>query len=160
MIKYSFFTVLLCTLTLLVEFNSISYASEQPGSHGKHEHAADKPTHHDKKHEHSHHSSSSHWRKNLNKKQKIDVDKMHHELDRKTKALKENEKQKQKQLNTLTINNKADQSAINKTIDELMAVKNKILRHRHEHLIEMRLILNNEQRVSYDEEILKRHKIR
>jgi hypothetical protein len=45
-------------------------------------------------------------------------------------------------------------------IDELMAVRNQILRLRYEHLIEMRKVLNEEQRVDYDKRVLQRSEIR
>ena len=150
MLKYTIITHVL--FTLFLGFNSIAFASDQGETHKKHE--ADN-SHHDHKD-----GKTPHWAKSLSKKQKVNVDNMHHELDRLLEPLKENEKSKQKELNTLTIQDNVSLSKIYKAIDELMNIKNKILRNRHEHLIEMRQILNDEQRVSYDKAILKRHKIK
>ncbi|MDH5378066.1 MAG: periplasmic heavy metal sensor [Gammaproteobacteria bacterium] len=101
-----------------------------------------------------------HWSKLISKEQKKEVDRMHHELDDALKPLKEAEAEKQKELNELTIKDGMDQAKINQAIDELMAIKNKILRHRYAHLTEMRHILDDAQRKSYDAAILKRHEIK
>lgn len=118
----------------------------------------EKPGHESKKDGHGH--KTPHWAKTLSKKHKKMVDDMHHELNRILKPLKKDENQKQEELNRLTIKDEADLSKINAKIDELMAIKNKILRHRHAHLVEMRVILTDEQRVSYDKAVLKRDKIK
>ncbi len=149
--------VLLLTPTL--GFYNLSVASEkhEHGSHGKHD--TDKSKHGSSKKEKAHHFSP-HWAKTLSKKQKISVDQMHLDLDRKLAVLKAQETLKQKELNAQTISDKTKLSTINQKIDELMAIKNKILRHRQAHLIEMRQILTAEQRLSYDMAILKRSKIK
>jgi Spy/CpxP family protein refolding chaperone len=107
-----------------------------------------------------HHHETPHWAKTLSKEQKKAVDDMHHELDRILEPLKKAEKVAQKELNELTIRADGELSEINKKIDALMEIKNKILRHRYAHLVEMRAILNNEQRVSYDEAVMKRDKVK
>ncbi len=113
----------------------------------------------DAKKAHSH-QPVAHWFTLLSKQQKEEVDRMHHQLHEDQEEFKKKENLKQDELNKLTIKEGVDLSGINNKIDELMAAKNRILRLRHEHLVEMRRILNVEQRVSYDAEILKRRKIK
>lgn len=146
-------------LTPSLGFYNLSMASEkhEHGSHDKH--ATDKSKHGGAKKEKAHHFTP-HWAKTLSKKQKIAVDQMHLDLDRELAVLKAQETLKQKELNTQTIGDKTKLSTINQEIDELMAIKNKILRHRYAHLIEMRQILTAEQRLSYDMAILKRNKVK
>lgn len=104
--------------------------------------------------------NATHWSKTLTEPQRTQVDRMHHALDRILEPLKANEEQAHKQLNRLTIKDDITQPEINQTIDKLMTIKNTILRHRHAHLVEMRMILTDEQRVSYDAALLKRREIK
>lgn len=132
------------------------FAAEQHGSHSSHDMAKGEHAHKQGKEGHA----MPAWAKTLTKEQKKQVDEMHHELDAKQKVLKEEETLKQQQLNALTVMENADQAKINQAIDELMQVKNKILRNRYQHLVEMRVILTKEQKISYDEAIMKRDKIK
>jgi len=56
----------------------------------------------------------------------------------------------------MTAKDDADQAAIHTKIDALMAVKAEIMKHRYDHLTEMRNALTEQQRISYDMAILKR----
>jgi Spy/CpxP family protein refolding chaperone len=60
----------------------------------------------------------------------------------------------------MTIREDADVGEINAKIDELMAAKTQIMRQRYAHLIEMRSVLTDEQKVGYDEGLLKRSAVR
>lgn len=130
------------------------HAAGQHDSTGHHEPETKGHSHDDSQH------AVPHWAKTLTKEQKADVDRMHHDLDSKLESIKADEALKQKELNLLTIKDDGDLSEINRKIDELMAVKNQILRARYAHLVEMRRALNAEQRESYDAAILKRSEIK
>jgi len=136
---------------------TLSSADSKQTDH--HSHSIEKSSHSHNGNNKKHHKMPA-WAKTLTSKQKKSVDDMHHELDRSQKSLKEKEKQLQKELNRLTILDNADLLQIHSKIDALMAVKNEILRLRYAHLVEMRAILNKEQRISYDEAVLKRDKIK
>jgi hypothetical protein len=88
------------------------------------------------------------------------VNHMHHQLEEDQAQYKKQEAQVQKELNEMTIREDVDIDEVYTKIDELMAAKTQILRLRYEHLIEMRKILSEEQRVEYDKRVLQRSEIR
>lgn len=92
--------------------------------------------------------------------QKEVIDRMHHQLEEDQAPYKEHEARAQRELNEMTIRKDVDLDEVYEKIDELMAVRNHILRLRYEHLIEMRKILSEEQRVEYDKRVLQRSEIR
>ena len=138
---------LLVTLIVL-PIGALQASGSHDGNHSQSE----------KKGGHSH--KTPHWAKTLNKEQKKIVDEQHHALDNILEPLKKDEKRVHKELNELTTKNNVELSEINRKIDQLMTIKNKILRHRHAHLVEMRIILNDEQRMSYDKAVIERSKIK
>ena len=129
----------------------VGFATASEDGHGKHA---------TKSSQSSHQHATPHWAKTLGKKTKKMVDDMHHKLDTELKPLKAEEKRALSELNQLTIMGVADLVKINQKIDELMSIRNRILRHRHAHLVEMRAILTDEQRVSYDKAVLERSKVK
>ncbi len=143
----------------IIGLGNPAFAGDQHHGDGKHKVNKSMHEHNDGKNAHSH-QPVAHWFTLLSKQQKREVDRMHHQLHEDQEEFKKKEKLKQDELNKLSIKDDVDLLEINNKIDELMAAKNKILRLRHEHLVEMRRILNIEQRVSYDAEILKRNKIK
>jgi len=102
------------------------------------------------------HNLSPHWAKTLSDEQRIAVDQMHLKLSTQHSVLKAQATLLQKELNVMTAKDGADQSAIHAKIDALMAIKAKIMKHRYDHLTEMRDALTEQQRISYDMSILKR----
>lgn len=84
------------------------------------------------------------------------VDHMHHKLEQNQAPYKTKEAQALKELNEMTIREDVRIADVNAKIDELMAAKTQIMRLRYDHLIEMRRILTDEQKVSYDRNVLKR----
>ncbi|HHM05546.1 MAG TPA: periplasmic heavy metal sensor [Gammaproteobacteria bacterium] len=102
------------------------------------------------------HLFTPHWSKTLSDEQKLAVDKMHLVLARDMAVLKAQKELLQKELNVLTAMDNADKNAIYAKIDTLMTINAKIMRHRYDHILEMRDILTPEQRISYDMGILKR----
>ena len=92
--------------------------------------------------------------------QKEAIDHMHHQLEEDQAPYKEHETRAQRELNEMTIREDVDLDEVYAKIDELMAVRTEILRLRYEHLIEMRKVLDEEQRVDYDKRVLQRSEIR
>ena len=92
--------------------------------------------------------------------QKNAIDEMHHKLHADQASAKAKEARTLKELNAMTIREKADLTAINAKIDELMAAKTEIMRLRYAHLVEMRKILSEEQKIEYDQAVLNRSAVK
>ncbi len=95
-----------------------------------------------------------------NVSQKTAIDEMHHKLHIDQAPYKEQEVQALKELNEMTIRDDVKLEKVNIKIEELMAAKTQIMRLRYEHLIEMRAILSDVQKVPYDKNILKRSAVK
>jgi hypothetical protein len=92
--------------------------------------------------------------------QKEAIDLMHHKLHDDQAPYKAKEAQALKELNEMTIREDVRIEDIYAKIDELMDAKKQILRLRYEHLIEMRTILTDEQKVDYDKAVLNRSAVK
>jgi hypothetical protein len=92
--------------------------------------------------------------------QKAAIDKMHHKLHLDQSTFKVEEMQALKELNEMTIRDDVKLESVHSKINELMAVKIQIMRLRYEHLIEMRAILSDAQKVPYDKNVLKRSAVK
>lgn len=92
--------------------------------------------------------------------QKAAIDKMHHKLHIDQAPFKAQEVLALKELNKMTIIDDVKLEKVNTKIDELMAAKTQIMRLRYEHLIEMRAILSDAQKVPYDKNVLKRSAVK
>ncbi len=92
--------------------------------------------------------------------QKEAIDHMHHKLHDDQAPFKAKEAQALKELNEMTILEGVSLEDVNAKIDELMAAKNQIMRLRYEHLIEMRAILTDDQKVGYDKAVLNRSAVK
>ena len=92
--------------------------------------------------------------------QKAAIDKMHHKLHIDQAPYKIQEVQALKELNEMTILDDVNLEKVNFKIGELMAAKTQIMRLRYEHLIEMRAILSDAQKVPYDKNVLKRSAVK
>ena len=88
------------------------------------------------------------------------IEHMHHELEDDQAPFKAAEAQALKELNEMTIRDDVRLEDVHAKIDELMAAKNQIMRLRYEHLIEMRKVLTDEQKVKYDQNVLDRSEVR
>jgi hypothetical protein len=88
------------------------------------------------------------------------IEHMHHQLEEDQALHKANEAQALKELNEMTIREDVNMDDIYTKIDELMAAKNQIMRLRYEHLVEMRRLLTDEQKVEYDKSVLGRSEVR
>ena len=92
--------------------------------------------------------------------QKEAIDKMHHKLHEDQAPYKAKEAQALKELNEMTIREDVNIEDVNAKIDEFVAAQNQIMRLRYSHLIEMRTILTDEQKVGYDKSVLKRSAVK
>jgi Spy/CpxP family protein refolding chaperone len=88
--------------------------------------------------------------------QKAAIDAMHHKLHDDQAAYKAAEAQALKELNEMTVQEGVETDQLNAKIDELMAAKLQIMRLRYGHLVEMRAILTDEQKIAYDKGVLSR----
>lgn len=140
------------------EMGGDHHAKEAPkGQHEKmakgHHESAKKEGGHKK---HKGHNMSPHWASTLDDEQRVAIDRMHLKLSRLHVVLKAKAAVLQKELNVMTAKDHADKKAIDAKIDKLMAVKAEIMKHRYDHLTEMRDALTAQQRISYDMSILSR----
>ena len=92
--------------------------------------------------------------------QKKAIDQMHHQLHDAQSAFKGEEKQALKELNEMTIREDVVIEDLNAKVGELMAAKTQIMRLRYAHLVEMRAILTDEQKILYDKGVLKRSSVK
>lgn len=92
--------------------------------------------------------------------QKEAIDHMHHKLHDDQAPFKAKETQALKELNEMTVREDVRIEDVNAKIDELMAAKTQIMRLRYDHLIEMRTILTDDQKVGYDKRLLNRSAVR
>ncbi|RLA19177.1 MAG: hypothetical protein DRQ56_05950, partial [Gammaproteobacteria bacterium] len=88
------------------------------------------------------------------------IDHMHHKLHNDQASFKAKEVQALKELNAITIRENVKLDEVNAKIDELMAARTQIMRLRYAHLIEMRKILTDDQKVGYDKAILQRSAVK
>jgi Spy/CpxP family protein refolding chaperone len=100
------------------------------------------------------------WTKTLTESQREQFQHMHHELDDDQAFHKKKEAESLAELNAMTIREDADVAKINAKIAELMEAKTQIMRLRYAHLVEMRRVLTDEQKVGYDKGVLKRSAVR
>lgn len=91
--------------------------------------------------------------------QKEAIEHMHHKLHDDQAPFKAKEAQALEELNEMTIREDVKIEDVNAKIDELMAAKTQIMRLRYNHLIEMRTILTDDQKTSYDRGVLNRSAI-
>ncbi len=88
--------------------------------------------------------------------QKKAIDHMHHKLHDDQAEFKTAEAKALEELNEMTVQEGVKLDDVNTKIDELMAAKTQIMRLRYAHLVEMRAILTDEQKVGYDKGVLAR----
>lgn len=92
--------------------------------------------------------------------QKESIDRMHHKLHDDLAPFKVEEAQALKELNEMTIREDVRIEDVNAIIDTLMEAKKQIMRLRYDHLIEMRTVLTDDQKLDYDKAVLNRSKVK
>lgn len=101
---------------------------------------------------------SPHWTKTLSDEQKVSFDKMHLLVGQFEAVQRAKVKMLKKELRVLVAQKPSDKKAMYAKIDEIMEVKKAIMRNRFDHIVEMRGELTEQQRISYDMDLLKRKK--
>jgi Spy/CpxP family protein refolding chaperone len=92
--------------------------------------------------------------------QKAAIDQMHHKLHDEQAPFKAKEAHALRELNEMTIREDVSSEAIKAKIDELMEAKTHIMRLRYDHLVEMRTMLTDDQKIGYDKAILNRSEVK
>ena len=92
--------------------------------------------------------------------QKEAIDHMHQLLHDDQAPFKAREARALNELNEMTIREDVRIVDVNAKIDELLAAQASIMRLRYAHLVEMRAILTDDQKVGYDEGVLSRSAVR
>jgi len=92
--------------------------------------------------------------------QKEAIDRMHHQLHDDQASFKAAEATALRELNEMTVREGVKIEDINAKIDELMSAKKQIMRLRYAHLVEMRTVLTEAQKVGYDKGVLNRSAVK
>ncbi|MFQ5353971.1 MAG: Spy/CpxP family protein refolding chaperone [Thermodesulfobacteriota bacterium] len=101
------------------------------------------------------HAAGHHgWKASLNKTQKAQVEAMHLGLSRDMAPLKAELAFKKAQLKNIVTAEAPDMAAMKATIKEIAAIKAKMLENRYAHIVEMRKVLTDKQRLSFDLELI------
>ena len=87
----------------------------------------------------------------LSEDQKKKMKEIHTRTHKDVQPLKNQVNEKRARLKTLTTADKADMNEINKTIDEISALKNQIAKKKIAARMEARALLNDEQRMKFDQ---------
>ncbi len=101
------------------------------------------------------HNFSGHWAKTLTDEQKVSVDKMHLLVDQVEAVQRAKMKMLKAELDVLATKESSSNIVLYAKIDEILAVKQIIMRTRYDHIVEMRAELTELQRISYDMGLLK-----
>lgn len=94
------------------------------------------------------------WKNTLDDTQMIECNKLHLALKRKIKPLSAALEVKLVELNNLVTQDNADKQILRDKIREIIEIKQIIMEEKYAHKIEMRNILNESQKVSFDLGIL------
>lgn len=107
-----------------------------------------------------HHGSKMHggWKAALDASQREQVDRLHLQHKGQMYVLKARMKQAKIELALLEASDNPDTAAIDKKIDELVELKRQKLKQRAVHHIEIRKLLNEDQRLKFDMHLLNKAK--
>lgn len=103
------------------------------------------------------HGQAAGWLASLTAEQRQKIDAMHLQLAKEIAPLKAQLRMKKTELKLLVVEDKPDMRAIDKKIDEILALKRQIMHKRYAHKVEMRALLTPEQRVSFDLGLIGKH---
>jgi len=94
------------------------------------------------------------WMKTLSDEQKLEVDRMHVQVAKVEKPLRDKMRLAQRELNVLATADKPDMKAMERAIEKVVRLQAEIMRNRYRHIVEMRAMLTSQQRLSYDMGVL------
>jgi len=102
------------------------------------------------------HHGAGNWKATLTAEQQQQVSKLKLDYKKKVLPIKARIRQAKIELALLITADKPDQKAIDKKIDEILKLKGEKMRAKARHKIEVRKILNEQQRVAFDLHVLKK----
>jgi len=105
---------------------------------------------------HCMHKGHKAWMGTLNEKQQKKIDKLHLDYKKKKLLLKAQLKQAKVELALLITSGSPKKSDTDKKIDEILKLKKEKMSLKVDHKIEVRSVLNEEQRVKFDMHVLKK----
>ena len=111
---------------------------------------------------HGHHGSrllGPHWKGTLTAEQRAQIDQMHVLFAKAKAPVKARVKALKADLALLITGDMPDSALIEKKINELLAMKKRIMQMRYVHIADMRSVLTVEQRASFDMDVLDKAKL-
>ena len=100
------------------------------------------------------HKLGPNWHDSLSKKQKKMANEMHLQLKKEKYALKATKALRKVELNILITSESPDMAAIEMKIGEIVDLKKQLMLKKYSHKVELRAMLNSDQRISFDMGIL------
>jgi len=162
-LKSAIFVLMVVAIFSLVTMGSAIAEPAQTGSgHSGMKDQGSKGGHHGGKgmrHGSSGHGGGSHifgtpWKDTLTKEQALQIDKMHLKLHKKTTVVKAKIKVAKLEMAILVIEDSPSQSKIDKKVKQITELKQQKMKLHNAHVIEMRKVLTEEQRVTFDSKVL------
>lgn len=96
------------------------------------------------------HHEAGNWKATLTAEQQQQISKLKLDFKKKVLPIKAKIKQAKIELAMLITSDKPDQKAIDKKIDEILKLKGEKMRAKARHKVEVRKVLNEQQRVAFD----------
>jgi len=107
---------------------------------------------------HGPHIFGTSWKDSLTKEQALQIDKLHLKKQKEGSVIKAKLKVAKMEMAILLVEDKPDQSKIDKKVKEILELKSKKMKLKNAHVIDMRKLLTEEQRVSFDIKVLSKAK--
>jgi Spy/CpxP family protein refolding chaperone len=107
---------------------------------------------------HGPHIFGTPWKESLTKEQALQIDKLHLKLQKEKSVIKAKIKVAKMEMAVLLIEDKPNQSKIDKKVKEIVDLKQQKMTLHNAHVIDMRKVLTEEQRVSFDMMVLAKAK--
>ena len=113
---------------------------------------------HDEDYGHGPHIFGTPWKDTLSKEQALQIDKLHLKLQKESSVVKAKIKVAKAEMAILLVEDKPNQSKIDKAVKEILELKSQKMKLHNAHVIAMRKVLTEEQRVSFDSMFLHKAK--
>ncbi len=127
-----------------IGFSSLAMADSHGGHHGGH-------------HGHGHGYNKA-WMEGLSDEQRKQIDKLHEDYYKQKRSIKDKIKDAKHELAKVITTDNPKQKDIDKSIDAILKLKREKMSLKAAHKIEVRKLLNKEQRVKFDEHVLNKGK--
>jgi len=159
--KTGLMTLLLAAMFYLLTVGNVCAEPAGYGAgHGMKHHGGQGMRHGGSKHGGGHgpHIFGTPWKDSLTKEQAMQIDKLHLKLQKEGSVIKAKMKVAKMEMAILLVEDKPNQSKIDKKVKEILELKSKKMKLRNAHVIDMRKVLTAEQRVSFDIKVLSKAK--